>query len=79
MNYITRTTEVTVLPDTEPLFSESATTVKIVDEASGEFVEVQQSAGSGCIAINPEEWPALREAIDKMISECRGEQNDSTQ
>ena len=25
----------------------------------------------GQIAINPEEWPTLRDAIDRMIAECR--------
>ena len=24
----------------------------------------------GKIAINPEEWPAIREAIDSMIAQC---------
>lgn len=72
-NYITRTTQVAVLPEDQPVFSEMATTVTIVDEAGGEFVEVVQSGriDLGKIAINPNEWPALREAIDMMIAQCR--------
>lgn len=73
MKYESRITRITVAPEKEPLFSELATTITIDDEAAGEFVVVEQnhSAASGKIAINPEEWPALREAIDRMIKECR--------
>lgn len=55
------------------VFDDHATRVEIVDEASGEFVEVRQNASttSGLIGITPEEWPLLREAIDRMIDECR--------
>lgn len=55
------------------VFDDTATRVEIVDEASGEFVEVRQNASttSGLIGITPEEWPLLREAIDRMIDECR--------
>ena len=74
-NYITRTTQVVVLPEDRPIFSAMATTVTIVDEAAGEFVEVGQSGDISLdkIAINPNEWPALREAIDMMIAQCRVE------
>ena len=74
-NYITRTTQVAVLPEDQPIFSEMATKVTIVDEAADEFVEVGQSGhiSLGKIAINPNEWPALREAIDMMIAQCRVE------
>lgn len=40
-----------------------------VDDSAGDFVEVRQQIGK--IAINHEEWPILREAIDRMIAECR--------
>ena len=74
-NYITRTTQVVVLPEDQPIFSELATTVTIVDESADEFVEVVQSGriDLGKIAINPNEWPALREAIDMMIAQCQRE------
>ena len=70
---ITRTTAVTVLPEGEPIFSEMATTVSIDDLAGGEFVEVEQASGAqpGKIIINPEEWPELREAINRMINGCQ--------
>lgn len=55
------------------IFEDTATRVEIVDEAGGEFVEVRQSAYTinGVIGITSEEWPLLREAIDRLISECR--------
>jgi len=73
MIYQTRTISIAVMPTDDPIYSEAVTTVSIEDESGGEFVIVDQSNGGnyGKIAINPEEWPTLRNAIDKMITECR--------
>lgn len=70
----TRITRLTVLPPGAPLFSEMATDVLIDDEAAGEFVVVSQEGrvGAGKISIDPAEWPALRDAIERMINECKG-------
>lgn len=74
MNYETRIIKITVVPKGEHMYSDRATDITIVDEAGGEFIEVEQHLdGYGKIAINPEEWPVLREAIDKMSKECREE------
>lgn len=72
-NYKTRTLSVIVLPEKEPIFSERGTIISIVDEASGEFIEVKQdySNTTNTIRIDPFEWPSLRSAINKMINECR--------
>lgn len=71
--YITRTTQLTVLPKCDPTYSERATTITIIDEAAGEYVEVSQSGrdDGGKICIDPEEWPSLRGAIDWLIDDCR--------
>lgn len=73
IDYETRVTSVIVAPAGDPTFSEMATTVSIVDEAAGEYVEVSQAGRSclGKIAIEAMEWPAIRAAIDRMIAECR--------
>lgn len=73
MKMTTRTTQVFVLPEGQPLYCEGATQISITDEAAGEFVVIDQSGSSdyGKIAITPEEWPCIREQVDKMISECR--------
>lgn len=70
---IMRVTAMAVLPIDQPLYSELATEVRIVDEAAGEFVEVSQDGRTdlGKIAICPAEWPTLRAAIDRMMAECR--------
>lgn len=62
-----------VLPDGEPLHCDRSTRVEITDEAAGEFVVITQStdSSSGRIEIEPDEWPVLRAAIDRMIRECR--------
>lgn len=70
----TRTTQITIVPNGEPLYSEMAFRVSIEDEA-GEYVTVRSNLGNlpnGTIAIDPAEWPALRDAIDRMVGECGG-------
>ena len=73
MGFERRVTAVTVCKKGEPIFSDYATRVEIVDEAAGEFVEVSQAGreGGGKIAIASDEWPALRDAIDELIAACR--------
>ena len=71
--YEARTMRLLVIPKDQPSFSEMGTTITIVDEASGEFVEVEQIGRTdmGKISITPEEWPMLRDAIEKLLKECR--------
>lgn len=73
MNYETRTLKIAVMPENEPIFANGVTEIKIVDEAAGEFIEVSQCNvhNDGKIQIDPTEWPHIREAINKMIKECR--------
>lgn len=73
-NYTTRTMSIIVLPEGEQIFSEMATIVSIDDEAAGEFVSVKQNRREGItqeIKIDVEEWPTIREAIERMIAECK--------
>jgi len=72
MKYIKRTVKWSVTREKEPLFDELATDIEITDEAAGEFVEVKQHLeGNGKIQIDPEEWPAIREAINCAVKLCR--------
>jgi len=70
-----RVTRLAVIPRGESLFSHTATTVSVNDEAAGEFVVVKgQSCEEGMeetINIDPHEWSTLRSAIDYMIRQCR--------
>lgn len=74
---VTRVNGLLVGPAGCGVFDEMASRVRIDDEGDGEFVVVAQcwgpgSGGDKCIRINPEEWPALRDAINRMISEIAG-------
>lgn len=78
-----RVTRLSVLPPKEPLFSEQCTNVSIVDEAAGEFLEIEQQSGrtdakSQTIQVSPEEWPALKRAIEQLLADCET-QNDRTE
>ena len=72
-DYKIRTTQIMAHPaETDTILSEMATRVSIDDEGGGEYVRAEQTS-TGSILINPDEWPAIREAIDRMVSECRSE------
>lgn len=75
-----RTTRITIAPPGEPLFSERATVVEIQDEAGGEFVVISQDMPShgwtGKLAFEPNEWPVIRDAIDRMIADCREDRDE---
>lgn len=75
--YSIRIVKIAVTPPEKSLFELGVTTVEIVDEAAGEFVVVRQEhedpAYANSICIDPAEWPVLRDAVEFMMGECRGD------
>jgi hypothetical protein len=73
INYETRITQVVVVPEGEPSFSELATTIQIEDEAEGiEFLSIRQNLKpEAYVRVYPQEWPMLRAAINDMVARCR--------
>jgi hypothetical protein len=69
MKFIPRITRMSVVPEDQSIFHDLVTHVKIDDEAAGEFIVVEQECGF--IKFDVAEWPAIRETIEKMISNCR--------
>jgi len=69
MNYETRTTKMIVGVKNQQIFDDSVTEIEIVDEAAGEFLEVSQEGGK--LRFDPEEWPHVRDAVEKMFKLCR--------
>jgi hypothetical protein len=53
----------------QQIFDDSVTEIEIVDEAAGEFLEVSQEGGK--LRFDPEEWPHVRDAVEKMFKLCR--------
>jgi hypothetical protein len=70
MSYETRILALVVLPEGDGILYERATRIEIDDEGAGEFVTLEQSEDRK-IRIDPDEWPEMRAAIDRMIEECR--------
>lgn len=74
LKYLTRVTQLTILPIGEPIFSESATQITIQDDAAGEFVKIKQqfdiaAAERETITVNPDEWPHLKAAVETLLAE----------
>jgi hypothetical protein len=73
--YESRITQMTVTPKGEPIYAEAATQITINDEGNGEFLELKQCSDvpkdQESLWIAPEDWPVIRETIDKMIESLR--------
>lgn len=73
-HYHARILSLLVQKEGEPIDGEMNTEIRIDDEGTGEFLILRQEGRAGKereIAINPEEWPALREAIERMLVEIQ--------
>jgi hypothetical protein len=73
-DYISRVTRISVLPKNEPLFSYQCTHITIVDDAAGEYLEIEQQhdnqdVKAQSIEIIPEQWPAMKRAIGTLIDD----------
>ena len=74
MAYETFSRELMIKPKGQPIFSEQATTIRLADEAAGNFVElVQQRANherqdEHVIQLTLEEWREIRPAIERMLN-----------
>ena len=69
---VKQVTRVSVRPEGEPLFSHLNTNIEIDDEAAGQFVVISQVNGhtddiKRGVAIDRDEWPIIRGAIDEMV------------
>jgi len=69
MTYETRTTKMIVAVKGQQIFDDSVTEIEIVDEAAGEFLEISQEGGK--LRFDLEEWPHVRDAVEKMFKLCR--------
>ena len=69
---ITLTARLCVVPSGKPIYDEAATTIGLDDEGGGLFVTIRQedNLDTNEVKINPEEWPAIRAAVDRMVREC---------
>ena len=68
--YITRALKIAVLPEREPIYSERATVIEIVDDAAGEYLRVSQSEESA-IAFDAAEWLHIRAGIEQMLADIK--------
>jgi hypothetical protein len=72
MKYNKRLTQITVVPEGNPIFSELATVITIEDDAAGEYISISQHADESTdqtIKVEPEEWQAIKEAVDRLFFE----------
>ena len=72
MTYRTIATQLRVIPSGKTTDDEGVTIIGMADEGGGAFVTVRQEEqlNSNEIRIDPDEWPAVRAAIDRMVREC---------
>ena len=73
VEYQTRTTQVLVCVKGEAIYNELGFVIEITDEGGGDFVEVSPTTEPGKLRIDKRCWPTLRDAIERMLGECRDE------
>lgn len=66
-NLQTRVTRIHLTPD--DIFNERAFSIEIDDEGGGEYLVIRNDSNQ--LAIDDQEWPALRDAIDLMFKNVR--------
>lgn len=71
--YECRATQYSIGPKGGPIYAEGTLRIDIDDEAGGEFISLKQDSlfQDACIRIDPDEWPLVRKAIDRLVKSCR--------
>jgi len=68
-----RTTQLTIAPQGEPIFHEEAIIMTIVDEAAGEYIEIERCFDGASkdqkISLMASEWPVFKKAVDILFNE----------
>ena len=72
MTYRTIITQRRVIPSGKTMDDEGVTIIGMADEGGGAFVTIRQESAmdSDIIRIDPDEWPAVRAAVNRMVREC---------
>lgn len=68
----TITTQRRVIPSGKTMDDDAVTIIGMADEGDGAFVTVRQEEqlNANEIRIDPDEWPAVRAAVNRMVREC---------
>ena len=66
--YIAQITAVSIRQEGEPIFDETAITVRIEDEGGGQFIVVEQDCKQ--IRFDADEWPLIRDEIEAAVGRC---------
>ena len=72
MTYRTIIAQRRVIPSGKTMDDEGVTIIGMADEGGGAFVTVRQEEqlNANEIRIDPDEWPAVRAAVNRMVREC---------
>ena len=65
----TRIVSLAIGPKDAEVYDERVTVVRIETEGGGEYIKICH--GEHEIGIDPDEWPYVRDAVNRMIKECR--------
>ncbi len=74
MSYKTRPVKMMIHREADGILSEMSTFIEVADEGAGEFLVIFQEnnhSEKGKVGIEAEEWPVIRDTIEKMLKECR--------
>ena len=66
----------TILPEGDPIFSEQATHIEVVQEAGGDcFLKITQDGDDpiyvGSVCIDHDNWPTIKATIETMLNDIK--------
>ena len=70
MTTITRTIAVMICRESEGVLDEYGTIIRVANEGAGEFIMLEPAVSTNRIGVTKDEWPVLRDAIEKLLGEC---------
>lgn len=72
IKYSTKISELIVVPESHDIFSEYTTRVSIDDEGAGGFIVISQTIDDyQKIKIDVDEWPYIKDAVERIIAEIK--------
>lgn len=66
-----RTIAVMICRESEGILDEYGTIIRVANEGAGEYLTLEPASSVNKIGCTKEEWPVMRDAIERLLGELR--------
>lgn len=71
MTVISRNIAVIICRDSEGVLDEYGTIIRVANEGAGEYLTLEPASSVNKIGVTKEEWPIMRDTIERLLGELR--------